>query len=260
MALILAVAFNHIPTLISWLSPCKIIAEVNTTVVSRLYSRKDIDVLVPPSASLDFGFQELFYEWSLTLLPTRDVAEIALQIDRLEANDRVQVIPQHATLSELHPRWFSGFPEPQRDKPDYYSRTVRFENLPRGQRAVVRIRRQLHDTTLSEAHLIHVGDLRSSGCSIQRPRYNSKADSERLSGQLKTLANWQYDGHAPLALRRDPGDVTPEEVQATGEARCKAQDCRELLIGQLEVHMGKSPDQLFRERQENRVPNSQGSR
>ena len=125
--LISSFGFIYLPKFIALLHPTVVSCTLESSIRSRLYSRKDINVIPAPGTSVGVGFdfQELFYQWSLTLKASQAVEEVDLRIDWLQPMDRISLIPEDDVLSELQPMWFSGFPEPKR-KPDYYTRTVLF--------------------------------------------------------------------------------------------------------------------------------------
>jgi hypothetical protein len=234
---------------------CQISAVISTRILSRLYARVKFS---PAEQDIPFDFQELFYEWTLRLSVNTPVAALSLRIEHLTPNDRPHFDPEPMRISELQPRWFSGFSEPARKKPDYFSQTLQFEFLGANRPAVVRIRRPLNTPMLSKTELIRLGDLRGAHCRVEPWSYDVEADGDRLLYEAKRLAEWTYGSHPAqrrkrLPIKQDPGDVAPDEIQGTVEAYCQTAACDVLTINQLEAHMGKSPAEHAKEQRTNRL-------
>jgi len=221
---------------------CHVVPSVQSRIVARLYAREDIRGT--PEGNINFSFQELFYEWKLTLLPDRPTKRISGRIDHLKGDDRFRVVPDDATLSPLQPRWFSEFPEPARKVPDYFARSFDVQ-ASRDHPAIIAVRRPLSAPAISEVDIVVLGDLRSLDCKVEPATSDVKAEAIRLSQQATALAQSAVGG-LPLPIRSDPGDVAVEEVQATVEAWCQTDTCERRTLGQLEVHMGRPPEEYFK--------------
>lgn len=223
-----------------------LVPSIQSRIVSRLYARENI--LDDPNASRThyFLFQELFYEWELTLSADKSIERVSGQIDHLKEGDRFRVVPEDTKLSPLLPKWFSGFIEPARKKPDYFARTFEVKIAPK-MAVTITIRRPLMRPLISEGEIINISDIRSLECCIELPRnIDVKAEVRRLSLQATTLAQWLYSPRQNgigLPIHADPGDVTPDEIQITVEAWCQTDFCNDLTMSKMEVHMGRSPEE-----------------
>jgi len=230
--------------------PCSMRAELVTDVISRPYARHHLD----PAAReqyLNPTFQELFYEWHLTLTPNQPVGGLVLTIDHVTEADRFRVTPEQRPLSELKPRWLSGFTEPERT-PDYHARTVGFDHVGPGAVATVTIRRRLLAPIISAPSLPRIAELTAAGCRTNTT--TEAADPDAEARRLTTLAMAFVEKgirspavQGPLPLRTDPGDLSPDEAQGTIELRCKDVECNTMTMNQLEVHLGESPDEHARD-------------
>jgi len=227
---------------------CHVAFSVNAEPVARLYGRHDIRAT--PNASISFDFQELFYEWKASFSVNRKTTRLIVKINHLTEADVVNVLPALSQVSDPTPEWFSGFRETARTKPDYYSRTITVGDLARGGRVTISLRRALDVPELSPVNVVRVEDARTESCSAMIPAFHEDAEAKAISTQTLALANFKYgqaDGSSrALPLRRDPGDVGANEVQATIEARCKNSTCTEAIASHLEVHMGKPPSEYFK--------------
>lgn len=213
--------------------------------VARLYGRHEIPTTTVANLSIDF--QELFYEWNASLIAAEPINHLTVKINHLTEADIVTVIPASQTLiSEATPEWFSGFREPARTKPDYYSRVITIDALAKGDKAAILLRRALDRAEVAPEQVVRIDDARTNKCSLPPNKFEEKMAAKKVNGQLQGLANfrWGQVGGPPraLPLRHDPGDVEKNEVQATVEARCKNPTCTQLNVGRLEVHAGKVPD------------------
>lgn len=230
---------------------CMIEAKVRSDVVSRVFFRNAFrpeggqQTLQPTS-------QELFYEWQIVLSANETAQDIALELHQLQADDRIAIDPATGVLSEPAKRWYSGFPEPHRSKPDYLLRTVRFSHLaPHISAAAVTIRRHLAKPLLSSNDLIKIENVTASTCQIRLEEVGQAQDVERLQRFAKTLAEHVYrmsETGSPVPLRSDPGDLAEHEIQGAIELRCKNEPCSEMKVGRFEAHVGKSPGEYAKER------------
>lgn len=220
---------------------CFVEASIRSEVVSRLYARGIVST--EGDQSLPVEFQELFYEWSVHLTPTIELPSLVAEIDHLEEGDLIKTMPDTANLSGPNAKWFSGFPEPARTKGDYYAQTVTFHDLRKRETAFVSLRRRLEQTSIPDLYVPRLADMRVARCSTPLPMYQPGVEALRFSQQAKALANFRYGRQIgpprPVPVRNDPGDLSPNEVQATVEARCKDDECTAVIIGNLEAHVGK---------------------
>jgi hypothetical protein len=237
----------------SKITTCTIEAKVTSDVVSRVFFR---DAFRPEGGeqTLQPMSQELFYEWKVLLSANESARDISLELHQLQAGDRISIHPPSAgVLSEPSKRWYSGFPEPHRSKPDYLLRTVRFSHLsPHIPTAAVTIRRFLSKPLLSSNNLIKIENATASNCQIQLGNVGQAQEAERLQGLAKALAEnvFQMSGiGSPVPIRDDPGDLKEHETQATIEVRCKDESCGNMEARQLEARLGKSPYEYAKELQ-----------
>ena len=232
---------------------CMIDAKVTSDVVSRVFFRGAFrpeggeQTLQPTS-------QELFYEWKVFLSANENARDISLELHQLQASDLISIHPPSAGVpSEPSKRWYSGFPEPHRSKPDYLFRTVRFPHLSLHSPTVaVTIRRFLAKPLLSSNDLIKIENATASSCQVQVGDIGQAQDAERLQGLAKALAENVYQMRgigSPVPIRNDPGDLEEHETQATIEMRCKNQSCSNMEARQLEARLGKSPYEYAKEQQ-----------
>jgi hypothetical protein len=214
---------------------------VSSAIVARLYA-----ITGPPAVRRDqdlaFAFQELFYEWNANLIIEGPIPDATLEINNLTKDDRMNVLPEDSFLSELRPRWMSGFDEPTHS-PDYYSRVIRFADVDSHTRAGrVSVRRLMQGPVLSNTSIVRVVAVHSTACHIDMPRMDEQQEISRLNKQATILASWKYAGPdkpAPVLIL-GLGDAPPGRAIATIEARCGGEDCKHLIIRQLEVRTGKT--------------------
>jgi hypothetical protein len=94
---------------------CQLAANATSELVSRIYARG----LVPPpggNASYEPSLQELFYEWTITVMVNRDTQNLALEIhEEKPAEDAsLKAEPESASILGLKETWMSGFEEKNR--------------------------------------------------------------------------------------------------------------------------------------------------
>lgn len=230
-------------------NPCLVQTSTSSDVLSRVYLR-GVTALDEKEQMLLPSSQELFYEWKVSLVSTGDPQGISFEILHLQEDDRVSISPANAgTLSEPIKRWFSGYPEPRRTKPDYFARIVTLPALPAGLSTSVMVRRPLEKPLITR--LITMQNARSLNCRVEST-VSVQDEINILQTKIQRLAENVYrmnsNSHG-VPLRPDPGDVTPQEIQGTIEVRCKDQTCTKMNMGQLEARMGKSPAQIAQEKQ-----------
>ena len=227
--------------------PCVVETEVKSNIVSRVYSRGSLQ----PGLSeqmLEPKFQELFYEWNLSISSDQPANDLFIRLDHVGVDDRISVTPTQGRISDLFPGWLSGFPEPHRNKPDYFSRTIEFDHLdPTKPTATIKIRRALSKPLLiSSQNVIRIGEGTATNCSIVTHNFDFEDEAKRLEKLANTLAENIYgmkSSGSGVPIGNDPGDLMESEVQATVEMRCKTISCEQMTASQLEARLGKSPHQ-----------------
>jgi hypothetical protein len=237
----------------SWRSSCTVEGTISADVLSRLYFRGSIDPELKEQ-TLSPTSQELFYEWQISLVASDTAHDVAFELHHLENDDRVSLRPSTAgTLSDPAPWWYSGFPEPQRQKPDHFVRKVALTVMASSPTSVL-IRRALPEPTIAPNDLISIENATSAECSIslQAPSVSAEYLQARALRLSKNLYQSGGTDHI-VPLEPDPGDVGPTEMQGTVEVRCNEQSCDTMVAGQLEARMGKSPRQLREEPQARKV-------
>lgn len=233
------------PSRVTVLNPTPTITATATSeVVARLYMRG----MAPPVGSNIWYkpfIQELFYEWKLTIIGSKDASAVAVTIrDSLPMIDRIRITPEdEATVSESTPKWLSGFDEPR--KADYYIRTVRFSTLSKEHPRTILLRRSIKlpqvVTNFSEADFARTFDVVSPGFRVQQKDLDAHEQALRIFSHVGILGMWKYSGgdRPPLKTKRDPEapdpPLAPGEAEATVEVRCKDILCSELVMGQLEA-------------------------
>jgi hypothetical protein len=240
----------------SKITNCTIEAKVTSDVLSRVFFRGDFcyEGYTGEEQTLYPTSQELFYEWQVLLSANASTRDISLELHQLQADDRIEIHPASTgVLSEPSKRWYSGFPEPRRSKPDYLLRTVRFSHLsPHIPPAAVTIRRFLAKPLLSPNDLIKIENITAPDCQVRLAEVGQAQDVERLQRLAKTLAENIYrmsETGSPVPVRTDPGDLAEYETQATIEMRCKDESCGNMEARQLEARLGKSLYEYAKERQ-----------
>jgi hypothetical protein len=108
----------------------------------------------------------------------------------------------------------------------------------------------LHSPEISPGSAVRIEDARTENCSAIISAFDENAEAKAISNRALALANFKWgqaDGSSrALPLGSDPGDVASNEVQATVEARCETSTCDKVTVNQLEVHMGKPPNEYFK--------------
>ena len=208
--------------------PCKINATVDTVVVTRLHSRGIIPTPAGRTIYTSPMFQELFYDWVLTISPNRDAGAIFVVLkDRRKSNYRLRIEPTETAQSEPTPGWATGFNEPR--EPDYYKRVIRWEHLDK--LATITIRRPIklkRGGTRFDASSFPAGEYEINSnipCSITKSDIYEDANDRflHLMPFVKILANSKYRDGRPLVTLADP-DVPlpppkPGEFETTLEFR-----------------------------------------
>jgi hypothetical protein len=227
---------------------CQIGATERSKIVARLYTRQNIRELSRSrSRVFPFDFQQLFYEWDVSVdLKGSAEHEAFIELTDLGKDDVVRITPETAIISEPLPKWFSGYPEPERHIPDYYARTLRIELQPK-QTTAISVRRTLLDPDVPKEQIIGISSMESGSCEASPPRSDIVAESRDMTQQAQSLANTIWNKNAkPVPIRHDPGDVGPNDFQMTIEVWCNDGPCLKRTARQLEVRLGKPLGQVLR--------------
>lgn len=223
---------------------CIIAAGISADVISRVYYRdryKNGEQILNPNS------QELFYEWTAQVSTNNPVKDIVLEIRNLRADDRVSISPANAKISEPEAKWHSGYPEPHRSTPDYYSRTATFPQLlPQRLTGTISIRRFLERPRLSSSDLITLNVLNIPNCKVATKSNKYAASAEQLEQRAMALVkhvSQSNPAREPVPIRRDPGELNHDEVEATLEIRCESESCSKLTVGKPVGRSGKSPSE-----------------
>jgi hypothetical protein len=234
---------------------CRAEVNISSDMVSRLYSEGAFD----PEAReqvFKFVFQELFYEWTLAFTLSEPVHKLSFELHHLQEDDRASLKPATVgQVSEPIKWWYSGFSEPKRNRPDYFMRTVVLPEVPVGTSVTLIVRRALGRPVLSANDLITIENLYASDCQIGPTFAPGAQDAEHLQRRAVGLANnVRPNGESTgLPIKLDPGDPGNHEMQGTLEMRCKDDVCANMVAQQMAVRLGKSPEELMKEQQLERL-------
>jgi len=221
---------------------CGLIVTTEGHALSRLYARGQIPPPVPNVTShTAVNAQELFYQWTATIVSLHQIPEMSITVDHLAVYDRIRVTPMDAELSALTPRWQSGFPEPDRN-PDYYSRNIRIKNIQAGQATDVAVRRPIVPSFVGPSTLISFFNIRTPLCD-----WNKAADDamevEKIKHQASVLAEMKYSGAdkpavVPPLVPFGLGNLGSGQLQATLEVHCDQDEaCLNATGRQIEVNV-----------------------
>jgi hypothetical protein len=217
---------------------------IDSQIIARLFG--ETMKAPPPDVGMEarFKYKELFYEWSVTIAPNQEISEVSITIDHLKFDDRISAIPDATTVSDLKPRWVSGFEENR--KPDHFAKTFRFASLSKERTARIVVRRPvnqlaLNNNSLGEPDIIRIADSVAKSCHMEIPKSDRGDDAKRLSVHLAALAKWdggRGDGGS-MPIKADSGEF-PKVGYAMPriEVRCKNEPCDQMIMGQLEVKWG----------------------
>jgi hypothetical protein len=229
-------------------------ATATSIVVARVYSRGPLPVPPQTEAHYEPVIQELFYDWILTLVPSQRVGTVLVSVrDEQKPHYRLRVKPETAIVSDLSPSWMSGFTEPR--APDYYKRSIRFENLSGS--ATITIRRPikfLRGTNQFSASSFPLSEYEvadAQPCIVTKSDAYSDAQQRmlHLMTQIWGLSNWKYGkDKPPVKVWLDPDKAMPElrsgEGESSFETQCSNDPCDKATISTLEARINrKSPDQ-----------------
>lgn len=233
------------PAIEDAMTSCKLSPVVESRIVSRLHSRNPVPTTETRMA--DFQFQELFYEWRLDIKPTSPVADVFIEISHLSKDEATKIKPENANVSELKPRWMSGFPELSRKNPDFFARTISFGRLDQNHGAAIVIRRNLTVPGVAPIQVITIDDLLVPDCTIITPINDVEDNSRWLTKQAVAFSKERFSKSAPatgLPIGKDLGDTPLGETDASVEAWCEDLNCTKFIVGNLEARIG---DDQFRE-------------
>jgi hypothetical protein len=71
---------------------CTVTTKVESHLTARLYSRENLNMLRKPGSHLArLQFEELFYDWSVSVSPDKPITNLFLEVDHLNKPDVVKV-------------------------------------------------------------------------------------------------------------------------------------------------------------------------
>lgn len=222
--------------------PCALTGTVKADVVTRLYGRHDI--LGPDDSNdIPFTFQEVFYEWELSIASDRTVADALVTVDDTVPDDQIVTEPEQYYISGPSPRWLSGFPEAGRLRPDSYSRTLRIERMRPDTAVHIRLRRPLTQPESSlGGPLVHVGIV-APGCRVSvRTQTGADAADDLLHRAGKLIRGVRSTNAPTIPVRVTSSDLATCEAEGIIEARCKDDTCDQFDVARLEGRIGGSLD------------------
>jgi TIR domain len=195
---------------------------ISSQIVSRIHGRDSDDKLLQQrQLNLEPQFQELFYEWTLTIKARENISNILLEIAHAADNDLISTIPDDSNISLLKPRWMSGFQEPTRVLPDFFVRTISIDHLGEDQAGSVVLRRPMVRLSISPNEIIKLASLQATNCFVQVPDDDATKASERLTKQAIAFSKERFGASAPLTglpIGRDLGDLQPGQIEGSMEA------------------------------------------
>jgi hypothetical protein len=230
-----------------WFLSTKLAVGGASDMVARVYARGVLPQSPATSSEYKPYLQEFFYDWVLTLAANGQTGEITVIIDDPieHKDDKPKVEPDPLSVSDLKPKWLSGFDEPSR-KPDFYERTVTFSDLDKDRPARVILRRPIRfPAQFGPQEFSRSFRVIANKCRIKvQPSIGDAQHLQQLTKQLQTLANWRYSGlsNPSLPIRENPDapltPLAPFEVETTLEVRCEDASCKKMLMHQLEARKG----------------------
>jgi hypothetical protein len=204
-------------------------AIIHSRIVGRLYAR----TAAPPpgeTVNVNFSFQEIFYEWSVSLIADRQ-SVASLKVDNLQQGDVFRVEPEGATTEKV-PETALGFRSAKTDRPDYYALIVKVDDLTETQPLVVTVRRSI-TAPLVESDLIKIAYVRSATSNIEHSPYDVAVEVERLKRQAQTIAEWKHPPRTTPLPIHPPGNVSLGDMQSAVEVWCEGDDCKKMTMGNL---------------------------
>lgn len=206
--------------------------EIKSEIVARLWS--PIVKAPSPGHQIDVGFayQELFYQWVLTLDPEIVIPNASITVAYLALDDAVSILPPDAVIGEPKEGWVLGFEEKTR-KPDFYLRVFEFTNISKHRPLKISVRRSITELIqkgfqLAEPNIIRISDMSCPDPTLSAPQYDPTKEAQRLNRQvvaLRHLRGSQDANGSPLPFRSDSGILPgPGETQASVELHCQNED------------------------------------
>jgi hypothetical protein len=222
---------------------CHISTAMESFGVARVYSEapaKDLYSSGPPEThNMRILSQELFYQWSISLKSDRIISNVTVEVENIKQDDRIRVVPEESAVSQWTPKWFSGFPEPERKRPDYYVRVITLSDVSPNQEASITIRRQMSGHAPFPDEVVQVERIHSAGCEVDAPKISDgQLEAVKIAKQRNVLAAQPYNGGRPAPLARDPGDARPGKLQAMVEVRCVDDPCSGLKLQRMSAWSG----------------------
>jgi hypothetical protein len=208
---------------------------INSRIVGNLYTR----VVAPPPGQTVNGlpsFQEIFYEWSVTLTADRQ-SVASLKVDNIQENDIYRVEPEGATTEKV-PETPLGFKTSGASKPSHYALMVKSDDLTESQSLTVTIRRPI-TTVLVDSDLITLAYVRSATSKVAQSISDEKVTVERLKRQAKVIAEWKYPPQTTPLPIHPPGEIPQGVMQSSLEVWCKDEECKEMIMGGLVAEWNK---------------------
>jgi hypothetical protein len=202
---------------------------IETRIIGCLHARAP----APPqgqTAIANFSFQEIFYEWTVTVKANRQ-AVASLKADYLQESDIFRVEPEGATAERV-PESPLEFKTSDGSKPAHYALIVKSDDLSETQSLTVTIRRPIN-APLADSDLIKLAYIRSPTGKIKQSDYDTNADVDRLKRQAKTIAEWKHAPRTTPLPIHPPGDVPLGAIDSAVEVWCKDEECKELMVGNL---------------------------
>jgi hypothetical protein len=221
---------------------CTIDANVESHLTARLYSRRNLTSIQQPNKqfNIPLQFEELFYDWSLSIAPDKLVTDAFVEIDHLKEDDVVTVVPEDAKVSQPMPKWLSGYTEPSRKKPDFYARQITMGPLAPDESAKISVRRGLTSPAIDDSDMIELEDIRSVPCFIKKHTLVPTEESDRLNHEATMLI--RPPGVA--TLKHDVGDVAKDQWEASVDMTCKNRACTQMTVSRLIVRLGTPLNQM----------------
>jgi hypothetical protein len=221
-----------------------IVASATADAVSRIYFR---GVIAPGEVSTGHFhpyLQEIFYEWSLRATLDQEIqGATTIRIrENSKYDERVRVSPPgDVTVSELEPRWLSGFKEP--GEPNYFERTIVFIDMGSMSRDVtITIWRPIKSPSVWSAFdLYRTYEIRAAqGSTVKAKPFDASEAAITVLPRLTNIYKATVgDNHQPVPVKSDPDlpdtPLTKGEVLATGEARCQDNSCQHMTMSGMEV-------------------------
>jgi hypothetical protein len=210
VALLIVAAFSH---LFYQARDVDCLVSTSHVIVSREYAEGKFQGLGESTAP--YTSRELFYEWTFILESPKRIKQATAVINNLTIKDRISNNRTTGVeISDFSPRWMSGFGEEEERSPDYYSKTIKFSDIPKGQEQTISIRRKILGFPLNTFELIRLFDLSSPSCRISKPRFDGDFEATLLNKELYYIGTtW------PMPLR-DLSDMPPGQFGGTVERRC----------------------------------------